>query len=161
VIGHSGGVSATYIKLSGGTDTFGLASGTYQTGTISLGNDRHLDLTINSGQPVVLYVNGGMDLGGAGIVNPAADATKFILIDTCTGCNIHITNGAAFYGGIYAPTANVFVDGDADIYGAITAGTFTSGGSGKVHYDVQMKNVNLAGSVGMISTVYWHEKKAQ
>ncbi len=52
---------------------------------------------------------------------------------TTTAVKIHGT--AAFYGAVYAPTADIAIVGTSDNYGAFVGKSVTTTGNAVVHYD--------------------------
>ena len=94
---------------------------------------------IAPGASLKIYVGGNIDLAGQGIVNYTLDASKFSLYGLPTCNSIAIGGNAAFTGVIYAPTANVTMNGSGvyptDVVGAIIANTATMNGIFQFHYD--------------------------
>ncbi len=104
-------------------------------------------ILISSGSTAALnlYCDSTITLNGAGMVNNTGNAAKATIWGTraAGGSQTVDINGTAdFCGTIYAPNAAVKLNGTAGVFGAIICNTITVGGTGDIHYDVQ-----LAGAV--------------
>jgi hypothetical protein len=92
-----------------------------------------------------LYVGGSADLGGNGIVNDTAKTANFTLygLPTCTDIKFH--GNGTFYGAIYAPNANLTLNGggsgDEDFSGASITKSAKFNGHFRFHYDESLRRM--------------------
>ena len=112
--------------------------------------------------PVVLYVNGSVEIAGNSVVNPGNIPSNFIVY-VVGHQNVTINGNGPIYGVIYAPEAGlmsnpVTISGEAELFGAVVAYDFTASGSPsiKVHYD---EALSTAGSSKKsdVAVVSWKE----
>jgi predicted acyltransferase (DUF342 family) len=66
-----------------------------------------------------------------------------------------VSNNAALYGAVFAPTANLNVNNNADIYGSLLGKNITVGNNADIHYDVSLGNIT--NSTGTPSVPTWRE----
>ena len=84
--------------------------------------------------PIQLYVLEVFKLSGGGIVGGVpGDPTRFTVFYAGT---------ADFYGTIYAPNAELILQGNVIIYGAVTAKNVTAQGNPTVHYDLDLARID-------------------
>ena len=93
-------------------------------------------LTIAPGGSLIIYMGGSstFTLNGGGIINQSTVPSNFNIISASTGA-VKLSGGAVFYGGVYAPNADVTVTGNADSYGAVIGKTTDLGGTAAWHWD--------------------------
>jgi hypothetical protein len=135
-----------YILDSGNYELASLSGKTYVRGdavllvtdTINLsGQD---SITIASGKTLKLYMSGASaNLGGNGVINQAGNATNFSYYGLPANTSLSISGNGAFSGTIYAPNADLALNGggnDAvDFIGATITKTSTMNGHFNFHYD--------------------------
>ena len=84
-------------------------------------------------------MGGSADLGGNGVINSTASATRFAMwgLPTCT--NVSLGGNAEFTGTIYAPQAHLHASGGGnnqyDIVGSAIVGSAKFNGHFLFHYD--------------------------
>jgi hypothetical protein len=92
-----------------------------------------------------LYVGGSADLGGNGIVNDTAKTANFMLygLPGCTDIKFH--GNGTFYGSIYAPNADLTLNGggsgDQDFSGASITRSARFNGHFRFHYDESLRRM--------------------
>jgi hypothetical protein len=92
---------------------------------------------------LTLYVGGTTSISGGGVVNASGDPNHFSYLGL-PGNNVLKYNGAAdFVGKINAPQADVNISGNSSLFGAVICKSFTSSGSGSIHYDRALKGSAL------------------
>lgn len=100
------------------------------------------EVIIAPGGSLKIYVAGNVALAGNGIFNYTLDATKFSLYGLPSCNNIAVSGNAAFTGVIYAPQADVVMNGSGvtiyDIVGAIVGNSATMNGHFQFHYDERL-----------------------
>lgn len=95
-----------------------------------------------------LYSPGTITINGNGMINGTGNPSKVTIWGTkpSTGTQSMEINGSAeFVGTVYAPNANITVNGAAGFSGAIIGKTVTVAGNSMIHYDVQLANLNVSG----------------
>lgn len=96
-------------------------------------------ITILPGASLKVYVSGSVSLAGNGIMNMSQNATKFILYGLPSSKTMSLSGNAAFTGIIYAPNANLSLNGSGstiyDVVGAVVANSAEFNGNFQFHYD--------------------------
>jgi hypothetical protein len=96
---------------------------------------------------VVLFVDESTDaatpdirIGGNGIVNTSQIPANCVLYCSHDVVSVEISGNAAFYGGIYAPNADIALNA-GDVFGALIGRTVTlNGANSAVHYDTALRD---------------------
>lgn len=113
---------------------------------------------IAPGANLKLYVGDDVSLSGNGIFNYTLDATHFSLFGLPSVHNIAISGNAAFTGVIYAPTADVVMNGGGsttyDVVGAIVAASARLNGHFQFHYDERLGRSKV---LAKFSVASWQE----
>jgi hypothetical protein len=113
---------------------------------------------ITPGAYLKLYVGEDVSLSGNGIFNYTLDATHFSLFGLPSVRNIAISGNAAFTGVIYAPTADVALNGGGvttyDVVGAIVGASATLNGHFQFHYDERLGRSKV---LSKFSVASWQE----
>jgi len=79
-------------------------------------------------------------IGGNGIVNSSQIPTNLVLYCSNDVVSIEISGNGAFYGGIYAPNANIVLNA-GDVFGSLIGLTVTLNGvNSAVHYDTALRD---------------------
>jgi hypothetical protein len=128
VTGNAKLMVAGNVKLSGDDDGIYMAS------------DAKLKMVVNGDS---------VSLGGNGVVNPTGYAANFSLYCTDNVTSLSLSGNGEFTGIIYAPTANVALNGggseDFDFIGAVVANYIQLNGHFKFHYDEALKGLKDEG----------------
>src|SRR5690606_1488851 len=107
---------------------------------------------------LTVYVKNSASLSGNGIMNLSADASRFSLIGLPTCTSISLSGNAAFTGTIYAPNADVALNGGGnntyDCVGAIVCNTADFNGHFKFHYD---EKLGRNGGKAQFRIAHWSE----
>jgi hypothetical protein len=116
------------------------------------------ELYIAPGASLSVYIGGDMNLSGNGIFNYTMDASHLLFFGLPTSKNIAISGNATFTGVIYAPQANVTLNGGGnntyDVVGAIVANTATLHGHFNFHYDEALGRARIISKYAVAS---WRE----
>jgi hypothetical protein len=94
-----------------------------------------------------MYVGGSADLGGNGIINDSGMTTNFTLfgLPGCTDIKFH--GNGEFYGAIYAPNADLTLNGggsgDQDFSGASVTKSVNFNGHFRFHYDESLARMEM------------------
>jgi hypothetical protein len=172
-------MTATNSSTTSQDYTYVLRSDQYQVTDLSMsGNDsllvlgtnvtlyitRDFSMTGNSqviiapGASLKVFVGGDVNLAGNGIFNYTLDASHFSLYGLPTNHNIAISGNAAFTGVVYAPQADLVMNGSGntiyDVVGAIVANTATLHGHFQFHYDEALGRAKIQSKYNVAS---WHE----
>ena len=153
----------------GGTVTFGninmnagatihLKAGNYNMNSIKLNGNSNL--VIETG-PVFVNVAGTgqttpIDLTGGTVANGTYDPTNFHMIYGGTGA-VKFNGGAATAMLVYAPNADVTVNGGGSVYGSIVASTVKDTGGAQFHYDRRGQNDFFVAGNFMMSSFTWRK----
>ena len=141
-------VSKDYILITNGTAVIDFRSG------VKL--DAQAAIRIAPGSRLIMYLGTeNSQLDGQGVVNPSGFATNCIVYGK-NNCNqIEINGGSAFIGYVYAPYADITLNGNSDIVGAMVGDTFQINGSMKFHYDESLGGPQSGSSIYRI--LAWQE----
>jgi hypothetical protein len=136
----------------------GVAQETYVT--IVVNGDVGGNITINNHVNAQIYFTGNLNINTPLVVNSNVDGVapnvsraghlQFYGISPASGSTqaVSITPGGGsnkqLYATIYAPNANVTVNGPTDIYGALVTHDFYENGNTSFHYDKQIAQLLLA-----------------
>jgi hypothetical protein len=107
----------------------------YVAGSTVIGNNG--SITIGTTGSLELFSNGNIDIKGA-VNNPGLPKNlSFLGLPNCK--LIDMSAGGQFACSIYAPQADVIVNGSSDGYGAVVAKSFKLNGGMRWHYDEGLK----------------------
>jgi hypothetical protein len=116
------------------------------------------EFIIAPGASVKIYVGGDVSLSGNGIMNHTLNAASFQLFGLPTTKKIDISGNAAFTGVIYAPQADVTMNGGGnntyDVVGAIVANSAKMNGHFNFHYDEALGRAKILSKYSVAS---WRE----
>jgi len=130
----------------------------YVTGPVGLYNSARIIVAANSS--LTLYVGGNITLDTSSSFRETAyDPTKVLILGTSSCASIHVSNWAKFYGGLYAPSANLHFQAQAEIHGAFACRTLDKmETSAKLYYDSRLQNVQIPGSAATSYCIsYWQD----
>ncbi len=128
----------------------------YITGNFSMAGQSQI--TILPGASLKIYVGGSASLAGNGVMNLNQDASKYSLYGLPSCTSIDLSGNAAFTGTIYAPNADLSLNGSGntiyDCVGAIVCNTAYFHGNFQFHYD---ENLGRNGGKSQFRIAYWTE----
>jgi choice-of-anchor A domain-containing protein len=105
-----------------------------------------------------IFVGGNVNLAVNGVQNLNLDASKYSLFGLPTCTDISISGNASFTGSIYAPSANLDLNGSGttiyDIVGAVVANDAYFHGNFQFHYD---ERLGRKGGKSQYRVAYWTE----
>jgi Flp pilus assembly protein TadG len=113
-------------------EIYTLPSGTYYLRNFTINGGATLIIDPHNG-PVKIYVTGTYRREGGALINNTHLAKNLQIL--CTGSTVTVTSTNDFYGVVYAPQADVTLNGDSDLFGAVVGRTLKINGSGYAHYD--------------------------
>ncbi|MEQ1501047.1 MAG: pilus assembly protein TadG-related protein [Myxococcota bacterium] len=87
--------------------------------------------------PTNLYVEGEVEMNGAGLINKTGDPHQLTLY-VIGAQTVQLNDAAAFYGSLIAPSSSVSFDGSASMYGLVIAGKLKIDGKVSVHLDTSL-----------------------
>ncbi|MDQ6619444.1 MAG: hypothetical protein M3Z31_07065, partial [Pseudomonadota bacterium] len=121
-----------------GQNTVTLASGTYCLNSITLSGGAKLA----ANGPVKINLTGPFSATGNSVANPGGIPRSLQIATSYTGNNGFTMSGnAAGYLTVYAPGASVTLSGNAELFGAVIAKSYTGSGNHQMHYDVKTLDV--------------------
>jgi choice-of-anchor A domain-containing protein len=128
----------------------------YVVGDLSMAGNSQI--TIMPGASLKIFVGGQASLAGNGIMNLGQDSTKYALYGLPTCSKIDVSGNASFTGVIYAPEADVKLNGSGqnvyDISGAVVANTAYFKGNFQFHYD---ERLGREGGKSQYRVAFWSE----
>ncbi len=128
----------------------------YVTGSFSMAGQSQI--TILPGASLKIYVGGSASLAGNGVMNLNQDAGKYSLYGLPTCTSISLSGNAAFTGIIYAPQADLSLNGGGnnvyDCVGAVVVNTAYFHGNFQFHYD---EALGRNGGKSQFRIAYWTE----
>ena len=128
----------------------------YVLGNATIDNSGSINLP--AGSSLTVYIAGPtMNLAGSGIINNALQPAKNEWYGLPTLNTATITASGSFIGALYAPNAQVTVNGAGAISGALVGSNVVMGGSGVIHFDESLKSGAGAGNSYSISS--WREMR--
>lgn len=93
-------------------------------------------IIIPAGSSLTVYVEAGLKIAGNGVANGNHRPVTCRIYGTSTsGQSIHVAGNGALKAVVYAPHADVQVNGNGDIMGAVVGATITFTGNAAFHYD--------------------------
>jgi len=113
----------------------------YVQGPITLTGSSQISVSSKPGTFLVLYVKGDISCNVDSYINNINAKPERLIIyglDQCT--EIEFNKASNFYGGIYAPNADVKIFNSVDVYGAIVAKSFIQQVEADVYYDEMLRN---------------------
>lgn len=123
---------------------FTLTSGEYYfTGDVNLGAGSVLRINATNG-PVKIFMDASWDSVGASIINDTQVAANLQVYGTSSCLDVKLSGGSGTCMVFYAPQARMTVQGNADLFGSLTADSITFTGNAGVHYDVQLRYMDLS-----------------
>jgi type II secretory pathway pseudopilin PulG len=115
------------------------------------------EFKLASGASLILYHDDGdFHIAGKGIVNEDNSPTKLVIISSAqstpdpvnpgdTKNTFHFNGLADFAGAVYAPGADMKINGQTENYGSLVGRNITTSGSGKcfIHYDEALEGMDF------------------
>ncbi|HEX2897918.1 MAG TPA: pilus assembly PilX N-terminal domain-containing protein [candidate division Zixibacteria bacterium] len=124
--------STTYaLTLNNKYDTLVLTSGVYYFSSISLGEQSSIKLA--PGAEVTIYMTGNMSLNQGASVNPGGIPSDFFIYSK--GTQLNINQGTEFRAAFWGPNANIKVEQNTSVYGALSGKSVRVVNSACIHYD--------------------------
>ncbi len=145
------------LTLGGGvTHTLDTAVGIYCFDQLTLSGGA----TLTANGQVKVYVTGEFKATGNTLVGVPSNPANFVML-LKTGISAKIDNGfggtTQFYGGIYAPDAHIDINGNAEIFGSVIAGTAEVSGDVQVHYDEALGDLTAPVGLYKAKVLSWRE----
>jgi hypothetical protein len=126
-----------------GSGTLNLTSGNYYFTELTTSGQ----FTLNIAGQVNIYVNGNVDITGKSIVQGNKPAN--LKISVMSGGTVKLAGNGAVYTDLYAPTSDVALSGNGDVFGRVLGKTVISMGNGNIHFDESLAEI----SPGIVTTV--------
>jgi len=88
-----------------------------------------------------MFVSGGTaSIAGGGIINQTKDPLRFTYYGAKTNTRVDLGGSSAFYGTVYAPSADLNVAGGSLLYGGTVSKSVKATGGFTMHYDQCLNN---------------------
>lgn len=116
---------------------------TAPSGSSALSMAGNAQIIIPSGSSLTIYTEGDVKIAGKGLANNNTQPISFQLWGTnqsLAGQSIQIAGNGALRGIVYAPNADVKINGNGDVMGSMVARTITLVGNAAFHYDEALDN---------------------
>jgi len=127
-------------------------------GSLELSGQSEVIISDASTGAVNIYADGDVTISGQGVANQTTIPSNFIIFGTGTGSrDITFTGQADFYGAIYAPTAEMTISGQGELFGAFSGESVTMSGQAKIHYDEALGRLDLGLGSGRFIIQSWQE----
>ncbi|HEX9048172.1 MAG TPA: collagen-binding domain-containing protein [Verrucomicrobiae bacterium] len=125
-------------------DNLLITNGTvYIDATQGIKMDGQATITIAPNSRLILYLGTeNSQLDGGGVINGSGFATNCIVYGKNNCPQIEINGNSAFVGYVYAPYADITLNGNADFSGAMVGDTFQINGNMDIHYDESLGGQN-------------------
>ena len=120
-------------------------------GGFSMSGQAELNIT-GTNAYLEMYVGGDLDLTGQGVMNQFQNPEAFQAWGTApagSSQSIKVAGNGDFAGIVYAPNADVDVNGNGNVSGAIVGDNITLVGNAAFHYDVNLKNKEDGGTMAI------------
>jgi hypothetical protein len=114
-------------------------------------------ITIAPGATLTVYTAGDVRIAGNGVLNNNDRPDTFQLWGTSTAASpqdIQIAGNGALKGLVYAPNANITINGNGDVMGAAVGKAVSLTGNADFHYDESLANWGVNTPFGVYS---WRE----
>jgi len=114
-------------------------------------------IIVPDGSTLTVYTEGNILIAGNGLANANARPGSFQLYGTNTsaaGQTFQIAGNGALKAAVYAPNAEIRVNGNGDVLGAFTGRTLRFTGNAAFHYDESLANVDAGMAYGVAG---WRE----
>ncbi len=113
-------------------------------------------IQIAPGSQLILYLGTeNTQLDGQGMMNETGFATNLIVYGKNNNKQIEINGGSAFVGYLYAPYADITLNGNSDTSGAMVGSSFQINGNMGFHYDESLGGPQSGSSIYRI--LAWRE----
>ncbi len=112
-------------------------------------------IIIPAGSSLVIYVEADLKVAGKGIANGNHHPGALRIFGSrSTNQSIHIAGNGALKAAVYAPNAEIRVNGNGDVMGALVGATVTFTGNAAFHYD---ESLATGGDDAPFGVVRWRE----
>jgi hypothetical protein len=131
----------------------------YVTGNTSVAGNAAVSIT--GGATLIVYAAGSMAVGGNGISNASGKSENNQFYGLPSSTSWSISGNGQWVGTIYAPQADVTMNGGGsagDMSGAVVAKSITLNGHVKFHYDEYLRDSPTFGSSYLVAS--WEELKS-
>jgi cytoskeletal protein CcmA (bactofilin family) len=118
-------------SLSGGID-YAIPPGNYYFNDLNLSGQS----TLTVSGVTTIYLTGDLDTSGGDVINASQDPNNLRIL--MTGGTAVINASVDWYGLLYAPDTDVTINGTGEVFGAIIARDVDFGGTGDVHFDLNL-----------------------
>lgn len=121
-------------------------------GTQGVSITGNASIVIPNGSSLTLYVEGDVLIAGQGLANAnvqAANCKIWGTNQTASGQSFHVAGNGALRSAIYAPNADLEVNGNGDMMGSIVARDITFTGNAAFHFDESLADAGTGTPFGI------------
>lgn len=157
----NGGVGTIYrlpsISLNGNNETLRIQGNVTLIVSAGAGSSA-IDITgkglivVEAGASLTVYTAGNVKIAGNGIANTNAAPKTFQLYGTSTSStlqDVQIAGNGALKAVVYAPNADVTINGNGDVMGSVIATDITLTGEALFHYDESLADLDTGNPFGI------------
>jgi len=112
---------------------------------VSFNLDSNSEIKLNPGAKLIIYIDGKYEVNSNAKVNAGGLPTNVIVYSTYSGSGdgVGLNSNGDFNGAIYAPDANIRIDSNAKVYGAVLGEIVDVNSNAQIHYDEDLVNAGL------------------
>lgn len=121
------------------------------------------EISVGAGGKLAVYTSGDVSISGNGAANASGTTTGFEIWGTATtvGQKISIKGkGGSLTGLVYAPNADVTINGDGYVAGSVVANSIRVANNAEFHYDESLITHGSAGSLTPFRASRWNELRS-
>ena len=114
-------------------------------------------LAVSAGAELEVYTQGNINIAGNGVLNTNLSPSSLQIYGTrtTTGQTVSIAGNGALKSILYAPNANVTINGNGDVMGSVVGNNITVTGNASFHYDESLANWGGNNPYGIVR---WRER---
>lgn len=116
---------------------------TAPSGSSAISMAGNAQIIVPSGSSLTIYAEGDIKIAGKGLANSNVQPITFQLWGTnpnVAGQDIQIAGNGALRAIVYAPNADVAINGNGDVMGSVVGNTITLVGNASFHYDESLSD---------------------
>jgi hypothetical protein len=115
-------------------------------------------LVIPTDSSLSLYIDGHFEDYSASITNQSGNPSRFRILGTDTCNRVKFRAGSNIHAVTYAPTAEIFIESNANFYGACVGRKITVKPTGNFYYPVSLaQSIGINDESAYFATDYWWE----
>lgn len=117
------------------------------------------NITIQPGASLTMYVEGNLTLNGSNSVGQSSKPEFCVIYGVSSADRNYTLNGSSTFNGVvYAPKAKITVNGSSDLFGSFISKEFLDNGTGKIHYDEALSQIQSGTGNGPFKILKWFDR---